>query len=141
MEAEFRGSVGTSALKTFDMVIARTGLSKAEAEKFGFKPIEASLNAGIRAHYIPGGDNKLYLKVIADNKTGKLLGAQAVGPGESVFWRINVIASLLTTKSTIWDLFNSDIGYQPTLSPAWDPLIIASRLLMRDLGEKPISNS
>ncbi|AFZ70272.1 NAD(FAD)-dependent dehydrogenase [Caldisphaera lagunensis DSM 15908] len=140
MEAEFRGSVGTSALKAFDIIIARTGLSKAEAEKLGFKPIEASMNAGIRAHYIPGGENKIYLKIVADNKTGKLLGAQAIGPGESVFWRVNVIASLLTIKGTIWDLFNSDIGYQPTLSPAWDPLIIASRLLMRDLGEKPPSS-
>jgi len=138
LEAVFRGSVGTSALKTFDMVAAKTGLSKSEAEKLGYKVMEASLNAGIRAHYIPGGENKIYLKVVSDDKRGRLLGAQAIGPGDSVFWRINLIASLLTVKGTIWDLFNSDIGYQPTLSPAWDPLIIASRLLMRNLGEKPL---
>jgi NADPH-dependent 2,4-dienoyl-CoA reductase/sulfur reductase-like enzyme len=138
LEAVFRGSVGTSALKTFDMVAAKTGLSKSEAEKLGYKVMEASLNAEIRAHYIPGGENKIYLKVVSDDKRGRLLGAQAIGPGDSVFWRINLIASLLTVKGTIWDLFNSDIGYQPTLSPAWDPLIIASRLLMRNLGEKPL---
>ncbi|PMP60588.1 MAG: NAD(P)H:elemental sulfur oxidoreductase [Caldisphaera sp.] len=138
VESIFEGSVGSSALKVFDLVAAKTGLSKSEAEKNGFKAIETSLNAGIKAHYIPGGENKIYLKVIADEKTGRLLGAQAVGPGESIFWRINVVASLLTKKATVWDLFNDDIAYQPTLSPTWDPLIIASRLLMRNLGEKPI---
>lgn len=62
---------------------------------------------------------------------------QAVGFDESAFWRINVVASLLTRKGTVWDLFNADYGYQPLLSPVWDPLVIAARLLMRTFGEKP----
>ncbi len=138
MESIFMGSLGTSALKIFDLIVARTGLSKVEANSMGFDAIEVSLKSGVKAHYIPGGEKRISVKVIADKKTGKLLGAQAIGPSESVFWRINVIASLLTRNSTVWDLFNSDLGYQPTLNPVWDPLIIASRLLMRTLGEKPI---
>ena len=136
VDAVFEGSVGTSAFKVFGVVVARTGLSKAEAEKFGFKPIEASLTAGTRAHYIPGG-SKIQLKVVADEKTGRLLGAQAVGYDDTAFWRVNVVASLLTTKGTVWDLFTADYGYQPLLSPVWDPLVIAARLLMRTLGEVP----
>jgi len=135
-EAVFPGSVGTSTFKTFETVVARTGLSASQAEKHGFKPIEVKLEAGTRAHYIPGG-TKITLKVVADEDTGRLLGAQAVGASETVLWRINVIASLLTTKSTVWDLFTSDLGYAPPLAPVWDPLIIAARLLMRKLGEKP----
>jgi NADPH-dependent 2,4-dienoyl-CoA reductase/sulfur reductase-like enzyme len=138
-DAVFRGSVGTSVFKTFSLVVARTGLSKSEAEKAGFKPIEAKLEARTRAHYIPGGV-KYKLKVLADEDTGKLLGAQAIGPDDSVFWRINVVASLLTTNATVWDLFTADIGYAPTVAPVWDGLIIAARLLMRKLGEKPRTN-
>ncbi|MEB2836114.1 MAG: FAD-dependent oxidoreductase [Desulfurococcales archaeon] len=135
-EAEFRGSVGTSVFKTFDLVVARTGLSKSEAEKAGFKAIEASLEARTNAHYLPGG-TRFKLKVVADEDSGRLLGAQAVGRDSSVFWRVNVVASLLTVGATVWDLFTSDIGYAPTVAPVWDALIIASRLLMRKLGEVP----
>jgi NADPH-dependent 2,4-dienoyl-CoA reductase/sulfur reductase-like enzyme len=135
-DAVFMGSVGTSVFKTFDLVVARTGLSRTEAERLGFKPIEASLEARNIAHYLPGG-TRFKLKVIADEDTGRLLGAQGVGRDPSVFWRINVVASLLTTKATVWDLFTSDIGYAPTVAPVWDALIIAARLLMRKLGEAP----
>lgn len=135
-EAIFPGSVGTSTFKTFNMVVARTGLSKAEAEKLGYNAIEAKLNARTKAHYMPGSA-PLTLKVVADADRGKLLGAQAVGMSETVLWRINVIASLLTTGGTVWDLFASDIGYAPPLAPVWDALIVAARLLMRTLGEKP----
>jgi len=135
-DAIFPGSVGTSTFKTFDLVIAATGLNKAEAEKLGYKVVEASLTGHTTAHYMPGA-KEVNLKVIADEDTGRLLGAQVVGEDESAFWRINVIASLLTTRGTVWDLFVSDIGYAPPLSPVWDPLIIAARLLMRKLGEVP----
>ena len=136
VEAVFPGSVGTSAFRVFNVVVARTGLSSAEAAKYGFKPVEVSLEAGTKAHYL-GGGTRMSLKVVADEKSGRLLGAQAVGGDESVFWRINTVAALLTRGGTVWDLFATDYGYQPALSPVWDPLVIAARLLMRTFGEKP----
>lgn len=135
-EAVFPGSVGTSTFKSFNVVVARTGLSKSEAENMGYNVVEAKVNARTKAHYMPGSE-PLTLKVVADADTGKLLGAQAVGKSETVLWRINVIASLLTTQATVWDLFATDIGYAPPLAPVWDSLIVAARLLMRTLGEKP----
>ncbi len=135
-EASFPGSVGTSTFKAFDMVAARTGLSAEEAKKLGYNVEVASLEGYTKAHYIPGR-KKLYLRVVADADTGRLLGAQSIGETETVLWRINVIAGLLTAGATVWDLFFSDIGYAPPLAPVWDPLIIAARLLMRKLGEAP----
>ncbi len=135
-KAVFPGAVGTSTFKVFEMVAARTGLSKQEAEEEGFNPIEASLEGGSRAHYIPGR-KRIYLKLVADADTGRLLGAQALGEAESVLWRINVVAGLLTTGGTVWDLFYTDVGYAPPLNPVWDPLIVGARLLMRSLGEEP----
>ncbi|MGC9071874.1 MAG: FAD-dependent oxidoreductase [Acidilobus sp.] len=136
VESIFPGSVGTSAFKVFNMVVARTGLSSSEAGKYGFRPVEVSLEAGTKAHYL-GGGARLSLKVVADEKTGRLLGAQAIGGDDTIFWRVNTIAALLTTRGTVWDLFTTDYGYQPALAPVWDPLVIAARLLMRTFGEKP----
>jgi len=135
-EAIFPGATGTSTLKTFDLTIARTGLTELKAKQLGFNVVSAKLEARTKAHYVPGG-KKFSLKVIADGDTGKLLGAQGVGPDESVFWRINVIAGLLEKEATVWDLFYTDIGYAPVLNPTWDALIVAARLLMRQLGETP----
>ncbi len=135
-DAVFRGSVGTSVFKTFDTVVARTGLSATEAEKLGYNVAVASLEGYTKAHYIPGR-KKVYLRVVADADTGRLLGAQSLSESETALWRINVIASLLTVGGTVWDLFFSDIGYAPPVAPVWDPLIVAARLLMRKLGEKP----
>jgi len=135
-EAVFPGATGTSTLKTFDLTIARTGLTESRARELGYNVIAAKLEARTKAHYVPGG-KKFVLKVVADEDTGKLLGAQGVGRDESVFWRINVIAALLEKGGTVWDLFHTDIGYAPVLNPTWDALIVAARLLMRKLGEVP----
>lgn len=135
-DAVFPGSVGTSVFKTFDMIVATTGLRPSEAEKLGYKVEVASLEGYTKAHYIPGR-KKVYLRLVADAETGRLLGAQALSESETAFWRINVVASLLTTGGTVWDLFYADLGYAPPVAPVWDPLIIAARLLMRKLGEKP----
>ena len=134
-DARFPGSAGTSAFKVFDVVVARTGLNVSQAHEAGFDPVEAVVVGNSKPHYMPGRV-QVHLKLVADRETGRILGAQALGD-ESVFWRINVVASLLTTKATVWDLFFTDLGYAPTLSPVWDPLIVSARILMRSLGERP----
>ncbi|MCE4617110.1 MAG: FAD-dependent oxidoreductase [Desulfurococcales archaeon] len=135
-QAVFPGATGTSTLEVFDLTIARTGLTEAEARNEGYNVITAKVTARTKPHYM-SGSRQISLKVIADADTGKLLGAQGVGEDQSVFWRVNVIAALLERQSTVWDLFYSDIGYAPPLAPVWDSLIIAARLLMRKLGEVP----
>ncbi len=134
-EAVFPGVVRTSVTSAFGTVVAATGIREVDAEKYGFEPVAVKLEAGTKAHYIPGR-RKIALKVVADRKTRRLIGAQAVGD-ETAFWRINVVAALLMKKASFYDLFTADIGYMPLVSPVWDPLVIAARLLMRSLGAKP----
>jgi NADPH-dependent 2,4-dienoyl-CoA reductase/sulfur reductase-like enzyme len=134
-DAVFPGVVRTSVTEAFGTVVAATGLNTRQAEKEGFKPVAAKLTARTKAAYMPDG-SRITLKVIADEETGRLLGAQAIGD-ETAFWRINVVAALLMNKATVWDLFAADIGYMPKVAPVWDPLIIAARLLMRRLGTSP----
>ena len=136
-EAVFPGVVRTSVTEAFGTVVAATGLNVRNAEREGYKPVAARLEARTKAAYM-GGGNRIVLKVVADAETGRLLGAQAVGD-ETAFWRINVVAALLMKKATVWDLFAADLGYMPDVAPVWDPLIIAARLLMRKLGTRPRS--
>ncbi len=128
----FPGVVGTAFTKAFNLHIARTGLTEREAREKGFNVITAKIEARTRAHYYPGG-GKLHLKVVADADTGKLLGAQAVGT-EGVTGRINTVAVLLKYGGKVKDLFFSDLGYAPPFGPVWDPLVIAARVLLRQMS-------
>ena len=128
-DMRFPGVAGTSALKVFELVIAKTGLSLAEAKREGFNAVEASIVAGTKAHYMPGR-KKIHLKVVADADTGRLLGATSMGESETAFWRVNVVASLIEKGATVEDLFFADLGYAPPLAPVWDPLVVAARQLL-----------
>ncbi len=133
-KARFPGIVRTSVTMAFGNIVAATGLTEEEAMQRGIDTIAVKIESNTKAAYAPI-KGRITLKVIADAKTGKLLGAQAIGTDESAFWRINVIAALLYKQGTVWDLFYGDWGYMPLVAPVWDPLVIAARLLMRKLGE------
>lgn len=125
----FPGVAGTSVVKLFETVVAGTGIGEEKARKEGFEPVKAVIEAPTKPRYIPG-HGKVLVKVVADKKTGRLLGAQAIG-GEDAFWRVNVVASLLYKRAVIEDLFFTDIGYAPPVAVVWDALIVATRILMR----------
>ena len=54
--ARFRGIAGSAITKVFDLYIGKTGLTKQEALKYGFDPIEEEIESITRAGYYP--DNK-----------------------------------------------------------------------------------
>jgi NADPH-dependent 2,4-dienoyl-CoA reductase/sulfur reductase-like enzyme len=135
--ARFPGIVRTSVTAFYDTFIAATGLTESEARRRGYDVVSAKLEAESKPRYMPQR-GKIVLKIVADRRTGRILGAQAVGD-VSAYWRVNVVSALLYRRGTIWDLFYGDWGYMPKVSPVWDPLVVAGRLLMRELGEEPHS--
>ncbi|MBU3984819.1 MAG: MFS transporter, partial [Proteobacteria bacterium] len=76
---EFKGVLGTAICKVFHMNVARTGLSEIQAKNEGYDYITVLNPAPDKPHFIPGA-KLIILKFIVDKKTGKLLGAQMVGP-------------------------------------------------------------
>ncbi len=127
----FPGSSCTGITKVLGLEIGRTGLSEEEAKALGFKATASMVKARTRAHYYPGS-SFTNVKLVADSETGMVLGVQVVGP-EGVKGRVDAVASLLTRKGTVRDLFFADLGYVPPLAPVWDPLVTAARLLYKDL--------
>jgi len=127
----FPGSSCTGITKVLGLEIGRTGLSEEEAKALGFEVATSMVKARTRAHYYPGSQFT-HVKLVADAKTGQVLGVQIVGP-EGVKGRVDAVASLLTKRGTVRDLFFADLGYVPPLAPVWDPLVTAARLLYKDL--------
>ncbi len=123
---EFPGVLGTQFTKFFDLEIAATGLTEKAAVKEGYDVKTAFIHAKTRVHYYPGGKD-LWLKVVADKKTNRILGAQAVG-SEAVM-RINIFAAMIQGGFTTRDVFFADLGYAPPFTPIWDPVVVSARVL------------
>jgi len=130
-DARFRGIAGSAITKVFDLYIGKTGLTKQEALNYGFDPIEEEIESVTRAGYYP--DSKpIWIKIIADRKSGRILGSQIVG-GEGVKERIDLIALALLLKADLRDLSSYDACYVPPASPVWEPLNIAASQTAKQL--------
>jgi NADPH-dependent 2,4-dienoyl-CoA reductase/sulfur reductase-like enzyme/rhodanese-related sulfurtransferase len=126
-DSTFRGIVGTTVFRAYDFNVGRTGLSEAQARKEGYEVVTALSPAPDRAHYMPG-NQPILVKLVAEASTGKLLGAQVVGPGEAVK-RIDVMAVALTMGATLEDLADFDLGYAPPYAPAVDNIATAANIV------------
>jgi len=125
--AVFPGVLGTAIFKVFDFKVAKTGLNMREAEQAGFSPLSAIVRGYSGAHYYPGMKESV-LKVIADQKSGRILGAQAVGEGPSDKF-IDVISMALLGRLDCSTLGNADLAYSPPFSPALSPVLVAAHVL------------
>ncbi len=128
--AVFKGIVGTAVFKVFELEVARTGISEKQAKSEGFDYVATLIEHGSRAHYYPGG-GKIRIKLIADRKTGRLLGAEMVGR-DGVAKRIDVFATAIHAKLSVDEIAHLDLSYAPPFAPVWDPILIA----VNDLEKK-----
>ncbi len=134
--ATFPGVMGTTVFKTFEFGVAKTGLNMREAEQEGFLPVQAIVRGYDKAHYYPGRKEAM-LKVIADQRTGRILGGQALGEGPSDKF-IDILAMALHGKMTCHQMANVDLSYAPPFSPAMSPVIVAANALANKLEGKVI---
>jgi NADPH-dependent 2,4-dienoyl-CoA reductase/sulfur reductase-like enzyme len=122
--AKFKGIAGSAITKVFDLFIGKTGLTSEEALREGFDPVEEVIQDITRAGYYPA-NKPIWIKIVADRKSGRILGSQVVG-GEGVKERIDLIALALLLKADIRDLASYDACYVPSASPVWEPVNIAA---------------
>ncbi len=131
---EFPGVLGAMAVKIFDVSAAKTGLNVAESEKAGHDWISVLVPADDRAHYYPGSA-KIAIKLVAERKTGRILGAQAYGRG-TVDKPIDAFSVALTMKATVHDLANADFAYAPPFSTAINPVNLACQVMINKMQGK-----
>jgi NADPH-dependent 2,4-dienoyl-CoA reductase/sulfur reductase-like enzyme len=123
---EFPGVLGTGIFKVFDLGVGKTGLSEKEAEDAGFETVSAAIETTDRAGYYPGVEN-VFLKLIADKGSGRLLGAEAAGSGADKL--TNVCAAALWGRLSYPDLVNLDLAYAPPYGPVLSPVVQAATVL------------
>jgi NADPH-dependent 2,4-dienoyl-CoA reductase/sulfur reductase-like enzyme len=121
----FPGVVGTAVSKVCALEIARTGLGERDAEKAGFAFVVATVETTTRAGYYPGA-MPMTVKMLAERRTGRLLGAQIVGE-EGAAKRIDACAVALWNTMTVEEMTSLDLSYAPPFAPVWDPVLIAAR--------------
>jgi len=123
--ATFPGVVGTAVSKVCDLEIARTGLREKDARRAGLRYVTATIESTSRAGYYPGA-SPMTVKMLAELRTGRLLGVQIVGR-EGAGKRVDIAAVALTAGMTVEQMTSLDLGYAPPFSPVWDPVLVAAR--------------
>ncbi|MEU7647903.1 FAD-dependent oxidoreductase [Streptomyces huasconensis] len=123
--ATFPGVVGTAVSKVCDLEIARTGLREKDALAAGLRFVAVTIESTSRAGYYPGAA-LMTVKMLAERRTGRLLGVQIVGR-EGAGKRVDVAAVALTAGMTVEQMTALDLGYAPPFSPVWDPILVAAR--------------
>lgn len=132
-ENNFEGILGSAVTRYFGFTMSMTGLTEKQAVKLGYEPISVKVTKKDKVGYMPESKN-ITIKLIADKKSRKLLGAQAIGCGDADK-RINTIGTGLLSGITADDFFKSDITYAPPYSSSIDPLLNATQSLIEKLDK------
>jgi NADPH-dependent 2,4-dienoyl-CoA reductase/sulfur reductase-like enzyme len=137
--ATFAGSLGTQVVKVFDLAVARTGLSDAEAAAAGFDPVTVGSVQFDHKAYYPGA-HQLHLRITGDRVTGRLLGAQLLGHHDAEIAKcIDIPASALFHAMTVEGLSDLDLSYTPPFGSPWDAVQMAAQTWTRQTqgGRRP----
>lgn len=119
----YAGALGTSIVRVLQMTAGFTGLNSAQAAKAGFSFFSSVTADPSHAGYYPGS-RPLTIKIIAEEGTGRLLGAQIVGE-DGVDKRTDVLATAIAGRMTVFDLESLDLAYSPPFGSANDPVNVA----------------
>lgn len=130
----FPGVIGTAISKVCDLEIGRTGLGEREAAAAGYGYVTASVESTTTAGYWPGAE-PMTVKVLAEQRTGRLLGAQIVGRAGSAK-RIDVFATAIWNGMTVEEMTFLDLSYAPPFSPVWDAVLVAARKAAKQVEQR-----
>lgn len=131
----YKSTQGTSIVKVFDMVAGGTGATERQLLAAGIDYRAVHVHPSGHAGYYPG-TAMMHLKLLFAPNSGRILGAQVTG-FDGVDKRLDVLATALRAKLTVWDLEELELGYAPPFGSAKDPVnmvgFVASNVLLGDL--------
>jgi len=123
----FPGVTRSTVFKVLDYNVGKTGLSEREARTAGYETVTSVAPREDRPHYYPT-KQPFTIKLVADGRTGRLLGGQAIGQGE-VVKRIDILATALRFGASVKDIADLDLGYAPPYSTAIDAVAHAANII------------
>ncbi len=128
--SSFPGTIQTGICKLFDYGIGITGLSETKAKEDGINYIKVVAASPDKPGFMKG--KLLISKLVADKESGKVLGAQCIGPGD-VSKQIAIWATAIKGELTIDDMVNADFPYAPPFSLAIDHSIAAAHIMQNKM--------
>ena len=124
---KYRGSLGSAAIRIFDLELGRTGLSEQEAIDLRIDYDKVVVDAKSNAGYCPDA-RPLRIKVIFEKRSRKLLGAQAIGEKGAVL-RVDVFSVAIQAGMTTEELGYADLCYAPPFAGVWDAINVACNVV------------
>lgn len=119
----FKGTLGSASIKILSLEAARTGITENDAKKLQIKYKTIFVKDKNHTNYYPGQED-LYIKLIYEENTKVILGAQAIGKNGAAI-RIHALSIAIYSKLTTKELGMMDLSYSPPFSRTWDILNIA----------------
>lgn len=128
--AKYPGTLQTGVCKLFDYGVGITGLSETKAREAGLDYVKVINASPDKPGFMQG--KLLITKMVADKKSGRVLGAQCLGPGD-VSKQLAIWAMAIKGKLTVDDMVNADLPYAPPYSLAIDHSIATAHILQNKM--------
>lgn len=120
---KYRGSIGTSVAKVFDLTVATAGANAKLLRANHIDYVSSYTHGASHAGYYPNA-LPLSIKILFAPGTGRLLGAQVVGC-DGADKRIEMFEQIIREGGTVYDLTELEHAYAPPYSSAKDPVNMA----------------
>ncbi len=133
--AEYAGVLNTFLTKIGKLEIAATGYTLEQALSLGYKAKAVSTKKEIKPHYMPDCPD-INLRVIADERDGRVLGFQAIGE-QGAGWRANIFALAIQARMTLSEMMDSELSYNPPVSQMYDPIYQLVEIALKRLRLEP----
>jgi NADPH-dependent 2,4-dienoyl-CoA reductase/sulfur reductase-like enzyme/rhodanese-related sulfurtransferase len=138
-EIVFPPMVGSFALRIGETMVATTGLTASAAREAGLAPTTVWGSFADRAVIDP---QRRYdaVALVSEERTGRLLGLQAVGPGAAVR-RADLLATQLRADGRLEDLLDLEVCCHLPVGDLFDPLhgLAALALAVQGGGPLPVA--
>ncbi|WP_286033506.1 CoA-disulfide reductase [Fusobacterium necrogenes] len=134
VEIEFKGTLGSAAIKIMNLEAGRTGITEEEAKSLNIPYGSVFIEDVNQTSYYPGQE-PLYAKLIFHNETREILGGQLIGKKGAVL-RVDVLAAAIDKNMTIDELGMLDLCYAPPFSLTWDTLNTLGNVAKSKLNKK-----
>jgi len=116
----YNGVQGTAILRFGHTVVAVTGRNEKSLQRLGIPFLMVHTHPNSHATYYPGA-SQMTIKLLFAPGDGQVLGAQIVGQ-DGVDKRIDVLATAVRNRLTVYDLQELELAYAPPFSSAKDPV-------------------
>jgi NADPH-dependent 2,4-dienoyl-CoA reductase/sulfur reductase-like enzyme/rhodanese-related sulfurtransferase len=128
--ATFPGTQQTGICKLFDYGIGITGLSETKAKETGVDFVKVVNASPDKPGFMDG--KLLITKLLAEKSSGKILGAQCLGPGD-LSKQLAIWATAIKGGLTVDNMVNADLPYAPPFSLAIDHSIASAHILQNKM--------